>query len=230
MDEFEIAYYLESRQLLLLLSLIDRRPVAGLPSIEEPEDWGSVALSLLQDKRLRCEGRNLVMDETLSGLLVTMKAAKQICVIYGCNPIPSGNTLYVDDQLVLLEFLPDGKLRLHRAGKKEVRELMGELLMRSAPMPEALLVSLEEDAALGACLRRWEQRAPSLEGSPALWRQFGEVHGVLECQTAETRIRWGWIEDVETGVILRQDKNGVHAALDTDSQRRSVLRELGMEA
>lgn len=230
MDGFEIAYYLEGRQLLLLLSLIDQRPVAGLPPIEEPEDWGPVALSLLQDRRFRCEGQNLVMDETLSGLLLEMKTAKRICVIYGCGPVPSCGTLYIGGRFVLLEFLPDGKYRLRRTEKTEVRELMEELLMRSAPMPEALEVSLADDAALGACLRRWERRAPGLEETPALWRQFDEVRGVLEYQTSGTKTRWVWIEDVESGVLLCQDQSGAHAKLDTDSQRRFVLRELGMEA
>lgn len=229
MDEFEMVYYLDSRQVLLLLSLIDQRPVVGFPPIEEPEDWGPTALSLFQAGRLRCEGESLIMDETLSGLLLTMKDAKQVCAMYGRGPGFSSCTLYINDRFVLLEHLPGGKCRLHQAGEAEIRELLEKGLMCSHPMPEVLQSALEDDEAFEACLRRWEQRAVALEDSPARWRQFEEVRGVLEYQTPETKVRCVWIEDLIAGIILRQDQNGTHAKLDTVSQRRALLRELEME-
>ncbi len=97
-------------------------------------------------------------------------------------------------------------------------------------MPEALLVSLPEDELLGECVRRWETRNISLADSPLLWLQIPEVCGVLERWTPETRTRWVWVEDQAAGLILNQDANRTRAALDTASQRRLLLRELGWEA
>ena len=89
MENFEITYYLSGQQLLLLLSLIDQRPVAGLPPVEAPEDWQKISLSLFEEGRLYFENGQCAMDQELSALLLTMKDAEQICAIYGKRPSPS---------------------------------------------------------------------------------------------------------------------------------------------
>jgi len=228
-DSFEFAYFLSRQQLLLLLSLIDQRPVAGLPPVEEKESWQKVSLSLVEDGRLRCEDGRLVMDAGLSELLLAMKDADCVCMLYGNRPQPSAMALYPGRPPVLLEFLPDGKDRLHGTEAAEIERLISTVLMPEYPAPEALLVSLEENEILRECLRRWEARDISIEDPPALWMQIPEVRGVLERWTPEARVRWIWVEDEAAGLILCQDSDGVRAALDTASRRELLLGKLRWE-
>lgn len=229
MDNFDFAYYLSPQQLLLLLSLIDRRPVAGLPPVEEKEDWQKVSMSLIEDGRLRCEGGQLVMDAGLSELLLTMKGAECVYMLYGNGQEPDVLALYPGMRPALMEFLPDGKNRLRGVAAAEIGQLVLSRLVPDYPVPEALLTSLPEDAILRECLRRWEAKDISLRDPPSLWLQVPEVRGVLERWTPEARVRWIWIEDKAAGLILCQDLDGARAALDTASQRRSLLRKLGLE-
>lgn len=227
METFEIAYYLSGQQLLLLLSLIDQRPVAGLPPIAEPEDWRETSLSLLRDRRLRYEDGRLVMDGDLGGLLLDLKNAERIYALYGGSP--AVRVAYAGEGSVLLELLPEGNCRLRRLEAAELRQLVGELAP-VRPMPEALEDSLPDDAALRERLSRWEEDAVPPEASPALWQRLEEVRGILEYQLSGERIRWIWVEDGMAGLLLRQDRRGTRAELDTASRRQSLLRELGLEA
>lgn len=229
MDQFEIAYYLDGQQMLLLLSLIDQTPVAGLPRIAEPEDWRKVALSLLQEGRLRCEDGQLVMDEGLSDLLITMKESTGIYAVHTKRLAPASQVLYEGERPVLVQFLPDGKYRLRQMKMWEFRQMLEERLAPHSPMPETLMETLPDDPALQECLARWKGQKITLEDSPGLWYRFSEVCGILEHQTPETQTRWIWVEDIAADLVLRQERNGIHAELDTASQRRSLLRELGLE-
>lgn len=226
MDEFEIAYYLDRRQLLLLLSLIDQRPVAGLPPVEEPEDWRTVSLSLLEDGRLRCEDGRLVMEEELGGLLLDMKDAGQVWAVYDRRSW--GRVLYQGGRTALLELLPGGKDRLRRAGEGELRQLLEDALTPSSPMPDALLVSLPEDRLLLDCLAGWESISPA-EG-PEHWLALEKVRAVVERRGTEGLTRWIRIEDDAASLLLRQDGGGIRAELDTASRRRRLPEELGWEA
>lgn len=230
MDGFEIAYYLNGPQLLLLLSLIDQRPVAGLPSIDEPENWQSVSLSLLQDRRLRFENGQLVMDEDISDLLLAIKNAERIYAVCRKRPEPSVQVLYEGEKTAILELLPDKKTRLRRGEDNALGRLTEELLMPLRPMPDELMDALPDDEIIKGCLDRWTSRRLSPEGDFSLWIQAEEARGVLECLTPETRTRWIWIEDPAASLILRQDQTNTQAMLDTVSQRKSLLRELGLEA
>lgn len=229
MDEFEIAYYLDGQQLLLLLSLIDQKPVVGLPRIEEPENWQSVSLSLLQSGWLRYEADQLRMNKELSELLLIMKAADKILAAYLKASAFTSRIFCAGDQLVSLEFLPNKKYRLRQEKKSELRRRVESLLMSSSPMPETLLDTLSDDVFLRPCLDYWEGQPLSLEDVVALWLQFDEVRGVLECQTLKEKIRWIWIKDRIADVVLRQDLAETRAVLDTVSQQKLLLRELGLE-
>lgn len=230
MDEFEIAYYLDRQQLLFLLSLIDRRPVIGLPPVEETEDWQKVSLTLLRDERLYYQDGRLVMDKNLGVLLLAMKDAQQVCAIYGKYPEPVSNVLYCGKRPVLLELLPDGKLRLRQAKEAELKQLLTEALMPASPMPEALLETLPWDETLRACLAEWERRDIPLTAPVSPWVQMKEVRGVLDCRMPDGLVRWIWIDDTAAGLIVRQDEHGTGSALDTASQRQTLLRELRLEA
>lgn len=230
MDEIEIAYYLDGPQLLLLLSLIDKRPVMGLASIAEPEDWQRVSLSLLEDGRLYCQDGRLVMERELSSLLLTIKDAAQVDTIYGKTPEPALLTLYAGKEPVRLEHLPGGRVRLCRAEKDALLRLTEEYLSPFYPMPEALLATLPEDETLLECLARWEREAVPMDASAALWVRMEEVRGVLERWTPESRNRWVWVEDDAVNLILRQGPGRIRAELDTSLCRQKLERELKGEA
>lgn len=230
MDGFEFAYYLNRRQLLLLLSLIDRRPVAGLPPVEQPTDWREVSLSLLEDGRLLYRDGQLVMNEKISGLLLAIKDARRVCTVHTKGPDLLMQTFYEGERNVLLELLPGGDCRLCSSENGALRHLVQERLFLPNPLPEALLSSLSEDETLQSCLDRWKHREISLEDSSILWLQAEETRGVLDCLTSEYRDRWIWVEDHFTGLILHQDKDGIHAEPDTASRRQAIARELDWEA
>jgi hypothetical protein len=228
-NEFEISYYLNQQQLLLLLSLIDQRPVAGLPSIEIPDNWQSVAMALLQDERLHFENENLLMDKSLAKLLMVMKDAELVYVIYSKQPGPGSYVMYAGESPTLLELLPDGKVRLRHSTIDEFKELMETILIPYHPMPEALLISFSDDEVLKECFARWQTFQISFLDSPSLWTQMEEVRGILEYHAPESQTRWIWVDDAAAGLILRQDQSGTRAELDTVSHRKSLLRELRLE-
>ena len=230
MSEFEISYYLDRRQLLLLLSLIDQRPVAGLPSAGEPGDWKSVSLSLLEDGRLRYEGGRLVMEEGLGGLLLTVKEAERVYAVHGRRPEPPRRVMYDGKRPALLEFLENGEVRLSRTDASEFMELASVVLMPASPMPEALPASLPDGGPLGECLARWRDAPVSPEESSLRWMEFEEVRGVLECLLPGTWARLVWVEDAAGALLVVQDREGTRAELDTASRRRSLLRRMGLEA
>lgn len=229
MDEFEIAYYLEGQQLLLLLSLIDQKPITGLPQIESPKDWGQIALSLLQDARLRCEQDELVMDEALGRLLLDMKAAQCVYAIYSERPVTAGQVLYTGKRSVLLEFMPDGKYRLHQTDTGALRRLLETFPFAKGPVPKVLADTLPDNPAMKERLSDWESQAVTWVDSPMRWLQIGGVRCVLDCQTPELQARWIWLEDELTDIVLKQDKQVLRAQLDTDCQRILLLQELGLE-
>ena len=228
MDEFEFAYYLNNRQLLLLLSLVDQRPVAGLPPVEEPVDWPAVSLSLLEDGRLFYRDGQLVMGGELSALLLAVKAARRVRTLHGkgTNPL----TFYEGGRTVMLELLPGGSCRLGEVENSEPRRLTQERLFSRNPLPEALLDTLPEDEDLRARLVRWAHMGLSLEAPPGAWLGLEEVRGVVDLLAPERRDRWIWVEDAFTGLILHQDRDGTRVELDTPSRRRTLARELDWEA
>lgn len=230
MEVFELAYYLDGPQLRLLLSLIDGRAVMGVPPVEEPESWQAVSLSLLEAGRLRCHGERLVMDQELSGLLLGIKDASRVYMVFGKRPDPFALTLYGGRPPVLLEHLPERRVRLSQAEADALPRLTEDCLFPSSPMPEALLASLPDDPALQACLAAWEGQAVLLEDPPARWMDLPQVRGVIDRWTPEGHSRWIWAEDALAGAVLRQDRDGIHAALDTPSRRRELAAELEWEA
>lgn len=229
MDELEFAYYLDGQQLLLLLSLIDQRPVVGLPEIGKPENWRQVSLPLLQNGWLSYEGGQLVMDARHSAPLLAMKDAARIYAIYGKRPLTVNLVLYDGAQPALLEFMPDGKFRLHLTEEETLRRIVGEVLICAPPMPEELTLSLPDDVLLRECLEKWRTQGISFTDTPGRWLQLEEVRGVLEIQTPETQTRWIWIEEDAADIVVRQDRNGIWAWLDTVSQRKRMMRELELE-
>lgn len=229
MENFEITYYLSGQQLLLLLSLIDQRPVAGLPPVEAPEDWQKISLSLFEEGRLYFENGQCAMDQELSALLLTMKDAEQICAIYGKRPSPSVQLIYQGKQLTLLELLSDGKNRLRRIEPAEAGQMLMEILMPAYPMPEALLDSLTENQIISSSLSRWESQSASLVDSVPLWMQIPEVVGVLDRWSQGIQTRWIWIEDMDASLVLFQAQGETRSILDTASYRRALLRELRLE-
>lgn len=230
MKEFEISYYLDRRQLLLLLSLIDQRPVAGIPPVGEPEDWKSVSLSLLEDGRLRYENGRLVMEEGLAGLLLTMKDAERVYAIHGKRPEPLNCVMYQGGPPAFLELLGDGRVRLSQTDVSRFTELAGAALMPGSPMPEALLTVLPDDELLQECLTRWRAVQVSPEDAFIRWMELEEVRGVLECLSPEACTRLIWVEDVAATLLAVQSREETQVELDTASRRRSLLREMGLEA
>lgn len=229
MNEFEIAYYLTLQQLLLLLSLIDQRPVVGLPSIETPSNWQGVAMALLQDERLRFENENLLMDKNLAKLLMVMKDAEDIYAIQSKQPGPGTYVMYAGKNSALLEILPGKKVRLRQSITAEFKELIETLLMPCCPMPEALLTSFPDDENLKKCFARWQTPQISFSDSPSRWIRVKEARGVLGYHALGTQTRWIWVDDTVAGLILRQDQNGTRVELDTVSHRKALLQELRLE-
>lgn len=228
MRELDFAYYLDSRQLLLLLSLIDQRPVYGLPAAGggTVQDWQEVALSLLLQERLRYQGGNLVMDPRLGKLLLVMKDAEQALALYGKGDDGAFEVIYTGAETVCAEFFPDGGCRLGTGPALSVGDLAEAGLLPRYPAPEAL----EPGEGLKERLAWWEARDISMDDPPARWSAQEGVCGVAErLDRRGGRVRWIWAEDSLAGLLLRQDRQGIRAQLDTQSCRRLLAREWGME-
>lgn len=232
MSEFDFAYYLDQRQLLLLLSLIDQRPVCGIPSagVGNHQDWQAVALSLLTDRRLHYQDGDLVMDPQLGRLLLAMKEAKYALAPHGRKVKEFFRILYMGTIVVYAEFFPDGGCRLGRGPMPSLSSLAGAGVLPRYPAPEALAVRLEENKSLQELLSRWETQEISIDDPPARWEEKAHVCGLVERLFPQGgRDRWIWVEDPLAGLVLHQDRNGIQAQFDTQSCRQSLAHTWGME-
>ena len=88
----EYAFFLDELKFLFLLSMLDSRPVVGIPMPDAaqipPETWNQVVLSLVQENRLQyVEHGGLSIHPQLSRLLCCMKDAGTTAVFLcaGCS-------------------------------------------------------------------------------------------------------------------------------------------------
>ena len=92
MKSVERAYYLTGRQLLLLLSLIDDRPVRGFAPTEtagtDSNTWKQTALSLTQEGLLVYGPGGAVIDARLEPLLRAMKDSARVLALYSRERMP----------------------------------------------------------------------------------------------------------------------------------------------
>lgn len=235
MDELEYAYYLDEWQLLFLLSLIDQRPVAGIfrnaPKTLERGEWQRVALSLLQDRRLYYEGTQLSMEKGLAALLMAMKNAQRVLSVYSKKGACLVRLIYSGKSTAVVEILEGGGFRLHGAERPVLQWLSAEGILPARMEPEELLSTLDANDALRAQMSRWEAQGIPWDAPAIHWGGLPEVQCVIECVVEQERKeRWIWVDDPLAGLVLHQERRGIHADLDTESRRRQLIREWGLEA
>lgn len=225
MDEWEIAFYLEPQQLLLLLSLVDERPVAGVPEPAADTDWQAAALSLFREGRLHTEDGQLVADRALAPLLHAMKDAARVYAVCGRTPEPFQALFYLDPRPVRLDILPEkGQCRL--CGTRAAA--LAETLSAALPPPVPASVSPQE-AAVRACCARWEGLSP--EEIARRWQDGEAVRCVLERRAPRAgQMRWLWVAEEPAGIALCQTQKGISACLDTEASRQTLFKGLQGEA
>lgn len=229
MENIEHAYFLDELQLLLLLSLIDKRPVPGFslgdPTRLKESDWTQVALTLVRDGQLDVREGRMEIEEQLREMLVEIKNASRILsVCSSAEERAMVRMLYFGQAVTVLE--PDGPSG-YRVSRRE--KLTQEWLAEKAGtvyLPDELADTMLENPELSRRISEWMESAPGLDVPPAQWVQRKEARVVLDLYVCGSRaIRWVWLEDPLCPQILRQDEGGSRVLLDTAGQRGALLKE-----
>ena len=221
----EYAFFLDELQFLFLLSMLDSRPVVGIPMPDAaqipPETWNQVVLSLVQENRLQyVEHGGLSIHPQLSRLLCCMKDAGTTAVFY-VQDVPQAHLLYFGHEGVV-NVRPHGQTE-YRLCQIDAAAWLEEVLPRRVPTAEEFPV--EGDAMLAEVFAEKVQQALPLEAPPSAWGKTAAAVADIYHQTEGAVCRWIWPDNPMCTIALKQDAAHCEAAADTQQLRAAFLRE-----
>ena len=227
MKSVERAYYLTGHQLLLLLSLVDDRPLKGfLPAGMADADvnaWKQTALSLVQGGLLVYGQSAPVIDAQLETLLRAMKDSPRQIALYCKERMPK--ILYSGASLTLMQ---EGGYRLSTQEPLSLQLLNEELLLPESFAEGEIAAVLEtEDDETRALCEYWQENAPMPDRSVVEWLTLPQMRCAADVGHPDGSVsRWAWIDDPEAGLLLlRRTMNDCRVYLDTAQRREMLLRE-----
>ena len=230
MDDLEHAYLLTESELLLLLSLLDSRPVLLFSSPEEGRGeavkWEQTALSLCRDGLAECGPDGLSAAGGLKRLLLGMKEAGTVWAGAGVRDGGPLQLLLSGTPPVLVKTAP-GVRRLEAFGGTAEQWLDGAL-----GLPGRLLEEKEAEAAM-----REEGMREALDGCLAgavpfgrpetEWLRRQEVYAVVTRYRRDGSAvgRWVWMRCGTDTALLRQTPEQESVQLDSRRARALVTAE-----
>lgn len=230
------AYFLDDYQLLLLLSLVDGKPIVGFSLEEEKEIslsvWQQTIFSLMKSGYLYC-GKEISISPELIPLLKTMKIASWVALVYSKSAMFPVKLLYPGDTMVVVERsgLRTCRLRRYQHQLSEMW-LNDELSLPVCGLSEEETIDLEQtDEDILQCLEKWKRQVIPLEASALEWDSIPEMRVILEfCnENAQTVCRWVWLEDSLCWLVIRQTEKTCSVNIETKEQRQKLLKIFRME-
>lgn len=223
----ERVYLIDRLQLLLMLSLLDDRPVDGFSigdvSQIHPDVWKQVALSLLLEGRLVNIGGRLAVAPEWETLLLSLKDARRILAIHTAQG--KAKLVYFGNSVAVTEVRGKTEYCIRQIDCVSVQWLTDEagLPLRMVESSDAERMR-KNDKELSCSLKTLEENTDfSLETPVSAWKGqtvldlYRHHHGLCN--------RWVWLENSICTFVLRQDRNGRAAMVDTWEQREVVLAE-----
>lgn len=237
MEEFEHAYFMDKFQLILLLSLMDARPVVGFPigsiaSQADGNDWKQVALSLVSGGRMSYQGGRPVIEPELRELLEGVKGARQILALYSRREHAPAETVYLGAQTISIAICGPLEYRVRRLDGLSADWLAEEEILPGRVLDAsdaAFLCGPGQDTAQR--LAGLEQAALPLDQPPVSWSREAGICAVMDLHRQDGALlsRWVWLDDPIGMAVLRQDAEGCKAELDTKELREQFVQECRME-
>lgn len=225
MEEVEQAYFVDRPQLLLLLSLLDERSVAGFPldvPNASPEMWKQVALSLLREKRLIYEANRLTVAPAWRAWLQTMKDASEILALYSKRETLSAVLIYRGTPSVAVAEHGTSEYRVWQLDSLDMDDFAELTALPEAPETESSGLEIAHR------MKTIAEEAVSPTEPMFVWGERQNVRVVAERYRPDgTRIsRWVWLDDPQCGLAaLRQDDADCTVLPDSRKRRETFLLE-----
>lgn len=225
MYKTEHAYLLQDCQLMLLLSLVDERPVAMFTAqtIEPLTDaqWKQTVLLLHSAGLLEYGVDGVEVSKPLRELLCAMKAPRAIYTAVGKKASSALQTLYSGSRCVLLETSEQGAHRL-----RELECTAAEWLQNSLGLPSPMATPDRN--------MRPEDFLPRAEVFPPLctpetsWLHHSDIAAVLTRYGPDgsVQLRRIWYTKQRPAVILLQTHEGADTEFDTEEIRKRIAAEI----
>lgn len=227
MPKPETVYLLTGEELLLLLSLVDQRPVVAfaLPDSSRipAEHWVQLAVDLHRKGIINYTGTGIVPAAPIEELLTTMKDADTVCLALSRDADYKTQALYRSGkQNVLLQgnYWPGYRLQFWEDTPDcWINTCLGlpkRIPERGPDVAESRLVSDLEDF-----------HCPSLTEPPAGWGQWDQARVIVDIyQNGQLEQRLVWWQDSAGGTILCQSRFDTRLLLDCRLTRDALNRHL----
>lgn len=227
MPEPETAYLLTGEELLLLLSLVDQRPVVAfaLPDATRVPAgrWAQVAVELHRKGLVDYTGAGTVPAAPVAELLIAMKEAGTVCLALSRDAHCKTQALYRGrKQSVLLQgnYWPGYRLQvwdqppdcwLESCLGLPERIPDGDLALPESHLPDDLA----------------DLPYPALIDPPSRWGQWEQARVIVDIyQNGRLEQRLLWWQEEAGSVILCQDRSDTHLFLDCRLARDTLNRHL----
>ena len=218
MDELEHAWLLTGEELLLLLSLTDRRPAVtfALPDAGQVSagQWTRTAAALCRKGLAQTDAAGLTPAGPAAGLIAAMKDADTVCLAFCRDARYKTQALYSGGaQTVLLEgtYWPGYRLRAWDAAPDRWLERRLGLPFPAAEPPERA-----DRAAAGP-------PAVPLEDSPSAWGGQPQARTVLDVyRSCRRALRLVWLRGAAGCTVLCQSDAGSRALPDCRAVRNAL--------
>lgn len=223
MPEPEVIYLLTGEELLLLLSLVDQRPVVAfaLPdSAQIPtERWTQVAVDLYRKGLVNYTDAGMLPAAPVSELLVAMKDAGIVCLALSRNADCKMQALYwSEEQSVLLQgnHWPGYRLQVWESMPDS---WLGTCLGLPERIPDHAPDLSESQLAADLVGRS----CPTLTDPPASWGCWEQARVIVDIyRRGQLERRWVWWQGTAVCTVLCQTESGTHLLPDCQSTRNML--------
>lgn len=227
MPEPEIAYLLTGEELLLLLSLVDRRPVVAF-ALPDPAQipagrWVQVAVELHRKGLADYTGTGVVPAAPVAELLTAMKDADTVCLALSRDAADKTQALYQrDSRLVLLQgnYWPGYRLALwNDTPARWMDDCLG--LPRRVPDRSPDPAEFSPDPELSAL------PCPDLAAPPSSWGQWEQARVILDgYRSGQREQRLVWWQGAAGFTVLCQSEAGTRLLPDCRDTRSALQQDL----
>ena len=227
MPKPETAYLLTGEELLLLLSLVDQRPVVAFalpdPARIPAGHWAQVAVDLHRKGLVDYTGSGTAPAAPAAGLLTAMKDAGTVCLALSRDAGCKTQALYLDgEQSVLLQgsYWPGYRLQTWQ-------DTPDCWLDACLGLPERIPDSGPDlpDGQPGADLA--DRPCPALSDPPAGWGRWEQARVILDTyRNGRMESRLVWWQGADGCTVLYQTGSGLRLLPDCRLTRDALKQHL----
>lgn len=222
MPELETAYLLTGEELLLLLSLVDQRPVVAF-ALPDPTHiptgrWAQVAVDLHQDGLIDYVGNGVLPAGPIAEVLAAMKDASTVCLALSRDADRKTQALYQGgQQIVLLQgnYWPGFRLRTWVTAPAH---WLDNCLGLPKRVPDRGVALPESQSALPRL---------SLTTTSSSWGRWEQARVILDVyRRDQMEQRLVWWQNATGYTVLWQNETGTRLLPDCQMTRNALKKHL----